>query len=425
MKVPKPLDKGCVPGFTFCFRPDHDADGDPVPSALGWKYLLRGPGGKPSKTIFAVDKADAVSEAHKQVARWAAEGSAKAAAPIWTMSATITAYLAAKRDKDSANAGTQRAEASWIKGVVAPYFVAALKDPTVDAITEAHVREWKKIYVDDAASASTRHHRTRVLRALFAFAVRKGQRATNPAEDFVVRPKPIKKGGDQRGHHPLTAAELAALQTWLDAHAPPSAAFAIRLAAAVGLRDQELTHLRLEDLEVDAVTPLVRVAHFKCACAYCAMHRDGQRMTKTKSARVVPLPPEIVGPLKDYLAVRAEQVPGPWLFPAWTGTRAKPGAQLGRSVLNDFLQLAVADAQIAVKAEEHRLVFHSLRAYAATMLDRRSGGDFTAVCACLGHALPGGVAGRYNTLSERPAELAAALYPPTEKAGRRGLAIVA
>jgi hypothetical protein len=155
MKAPKPLDKGCVPGFTFCFRPDHDADGKPVPSPLGWKYLLRGPGGKPSKTIFAADKADAVSEAHKQVARWAAEASAKEAAPVWTMSALIAAYLAAKRDKDSANAGTQRAEAAWIKGVVEPYFVKALHDPTVDAITEAHVREWKKIYVDDDRQADS------------------------------------------------------------------------------------------------------------------------------------------------------------------------------------------------------------------------------------------------------------------------------
>jgi integrase len=427
MKVPRPLDKGCVPGFTFCFRPDRDADGAPVPSAAGWKYLLRGPGGKPSKTIFAADKADAVSEAHKQVARWSAEAGAKEAAPVWTVSATIAAYLASKQDKGTANAGTLRAEEAWIKGVIAPYFVAALKDPAVDAITEAHVRDWKKIYVDDDASDSTKHHRTRVLRALFAYAVRKGQRPTNPAEDFVIRPKFVKDGGDQHGHYPLSAAEMGVLQTWLNAHAPPSVAFAIRLAAGAGLRDQELTHLRLEDVRLEDVTPHVRVANFACNCAYCAKHRGGQRKTKTKREREPKVPPELVAPFKAYLAARAEQVTGPWVFPVWSAIRSgtrKPGNQLGRSVLNDWLQKAVKAAQIAVDEDRFRLVAHSLRAFAYTELSSRSHGNFIAVSVQLGHLLPG-MGEQYSTLVNQPAKHYAELFPSDGRGRHGGLAIVA
>lgn len=426
MKPPSkknPLGRGRIPGHTLV-RVGSEAKGvlrgtDGKGRPL-WEFLLRvSPAGKPSKNLYCTGWDDALSEARKQVALWQAAKAAPVADARWTMSATIARYLAAKKDKGKANAGTQRVEEAWIRRVVKPYFVVELKDPAVDAVTEEHVRAWIAKYVEDGRSASTRHHRTRVLRALFAYAVRKGQRLTNPAEDFVVRPRLVKKGGDQRGHYPLSAAEMKVLQDWLDTNplTPPSVAFAIRLAAAVGCRDQELTHLRLEDVQLDTVTPLVRVAHFKCACGYCARNRGGQRRTKTSHERLVVLPPELVAPFRDYVAARGEQVPAAsaWAFPVWSAIRSgrrKAGDQLGEGVLNEWLQKAVKAAKLAVDPERERLVAHSLRAFAHTELTDRSH-DYEAVAVQLGHALPG-MGNRYSTLAEQPAKLAAALYPKTE-----------
>jgi integrase len=432
MKPPSkknPLGRGVIPGHTLV-RVGSEAKGVPRGMDDGrslWEYVVRAQGGRPSKNLYCKDWDHAISEARKQVTLWKAAGEEKAApAGAWSMSDLIARYLAAKKDKGRANAGTQRVEAAWIGRVVEPYFVVELKDPAAGTITEEQVRTWVAKYVEDGRSASTRHHRTRVLRALFAYAVKKGQRLTNPAEDFVVRPRLKKKGGDQRAHYPLSAAEMKVLQDWLDANAPPSVAFAIRLAAAVGCRDQELTHCRLKDVQLDTVTPLIHVAHFKCACGYCARNRGGERRTKTSHERLVALPPELVAPFRDYLAARGEQVPpeSEWAFPVWSAIRSgrrKAGDQLGEGVLNENLARAVKAKEIAVDRERQRLVLHSLRAFSHTELNNRSG-NYEAVAVQLGHALPG-MGSRYSTLAEQPAQLAALLYPQKAEAPR--LAIVA
>jgi integrase len=419
-----PLGRGCIPGFTLV-RAGVGAKGIQRGAGL-WEFTLRGPGGKPSRTLVCAGWQDAMSEAQKQVAEWKkAEGQPKKPG-AWTFSETVTRYLASLRDKDRANEGTMRAEAAWIRLVIAPYFVDELKNPAVDTITEEQVREWMKKYGKaptkrGPVSDSTIHHRVRVLRALFRFAVKKGMRTANPAEDFVVHPKAIRKGGDQRPHYPLDPAEMAVLQAWLDEYAPPSVAFAIRLAAAVGLRDQEATHLRLEDLTLKG--QFVRVAHFDCGCAYCKRNRDGERRTKTSTERLVVLPYELVEPFREYLRRRAEQVPGHWTFPIWSAIRSgrrKAGAQLGPGTLNDWLAKAVKAAELPVDPARQRLVAHSLRAFSHTEVQKRSK-DYEAVAVLLGHALPG-MGSRYSTLSEQPAALVEALNfgPP-----RKGLAIVA
>jgi integrase len=427
MKVPSkknPLGRGVIPGHTLV-RVGSEAKGvlrgtDGVGRPL-WEYVVRAQGGKPSKNLYCRGWDDATSEARKQVARWQAEAQAAPVDAKWTMAETIRGYLEYQADRNKANPGTQRAEAAWIRRVVEPHFVdGPLKGMTVDRITEDHVRAWKAKYVEDGRSKSTQHHRVRVLDALLRFAIASGQRLTNPVKRFRITPASVKKSGDQRVHYPLSAVEMMVLQDWLDANTPPPVAFAIRLAAAVGCRDQELTHLRLEDDVLDAVTPLVHIAHFKCACRYCKTHRGGQRRTKTSHERLVVLPPELVTPFRDYLAARDEQVPAAsaWAFPVWSAIRSgrrRPGDQLGESVLNDHLQRAVKAVKLAVDRERQRLVFHSLRAFAHTELTDRSH-DYEAVAVQLGHALPG-MGNRYSTLAEQPAKLAAALYPKAKERG--------
>jgi integrase len=447
MKAPpkkNPLGHGRIPGYTLVCRGVHRGQGviivkDPVTGKEKekvvdlWEFLLRRAGGSPSKTLLCAGWDDALSEARKQVAAW--EAPEAPAAPRFSQA--MAGHLARQRDQGKANAGTMRAEAAWIKLAVEPFFVTELHDPPVAEITEEHVRDWMKKYgrapsKRGTLTQSTVHHRVRVLRAIFRYAVKKGWRTTNPVEDFAVSPKPVgKPGGDQRKPYPLTAEQMAALQEWLDANAPLSVAFAIRLTAAVGLRDQECTHLRVEDvhLDADADEGRVSVLHFDCACAYCKSNRDGERLTKTEHERPnVVLPWELVAPFDAYLKARAEQMPAasPWAFPIWTAVRSgakRAGDQLGPGTLNDWLQKAVKAAKIAVDPKRHRLVFHSLRAFAHTRVMGRSK-DYEATCVLLGHALAG-MGGRYSTLAEDAGELRKALNFGRPPAQREGLAIVA
>jgi integrase len=428
---PKKNPHGRFRGATLVFSPDRDDHGRPVPRSIDaatgkarWKWVLRrphpdDPEKSQAKNLYCTDWRDAESEARKQLQAWATAAPAEkasaghqgpAATEPWHVSDLTARWL------DS----TDQRDAGWVRLAVTPFFVTKLGNPLVRDVTEAACKAWEAEYGkgDTAVSQSTQHQRYRVLRALFRYAVAKGQRTDLPFEPskFKVTPKLYIDGGDQRSHHPLTTAELTAIVQWLTEHATPAVTFAVQLAAAIGLRDQEVTHLRLADVLLDAPVPYIHVAHFPCGCMYCKKHRGGQRKTKGRRERKVPLPPELVGPFRDYLKGRAEQVPASskWTFPVWSASRSRklrPGDQLGCSTFNDWLQKAIAPAEITVDPERHRLVFHSLRAMANTDLDARSNGNATAVMVALGHKPATGVKDRYDQLRDRLDLLAAKLYP--------------
>jgi integrase len=401
MKVPKPLDKGCVPGFTFCFRPDRDADGAPVPSALGWKYLLRAPGGKPSKTIFAADKADAVSEAHKQVARWAAEAGAGAKPAERTMDALSDHFLAVKRHADSpTRVATADAYARELEIHIRPFFGKT----TVAGVTPNDVDRWRAEHASSGKSR-TRQKRVSLLSSLFRLAVDEGWRVGSPVltrHHVPVLKHGKQKGklvGDQRVARVLNAEQLAAAVERLD---PDDLALRllVELTGRVGLRLREATHLRAGDWapHPDGSAFVTVGSSFACACRECC----GLRLTKAGKARLVPVPQDLIAPLAAHAAaLTARFGPGGWLFPVWHAKprqRTRPGD----------LRVARTTSEAFITAAGDGYVFHDLRATAKTHL--RLGGNHDAVDAAMGHELPG-MSSVYVQFQEQPALLYKGVYP--------------
>ncbi|MGH7510428.1 MAG: tyrosine-type recombinase/integrase, partial [Gemmatimonadales bacterium] len=267
----------------------------------------------------------------------------------------------------------------------------------------------------------TQQKHTVLLTMLFRYAVELDWRASLPVRK-EHRVSVMKEGerrgklrGDQRVGIALTPPQLDAIVDQLE---HPDTLL-VRLTAWTGLREGEVTHLRMMDVSPNA--DLLTVASgIPCHCRDCRLD-GGERLTKSGRARVVPVAPELVPDLRAYVAERVERFgPDGWLFPRWfRPTRGRYPAASQRShrdVLTMFRAAAEAAEAEAAEAGEvspmpsGRLRFHDLRTTAHTWLTERSRGHLVAVSVALGHRLPG-MAEVYNRLAANPDLLRAALFP--------------
>lgn len=261
----------------------------------------------------------------------------------------------------------------------------------------------------------TRQRVCRLFGATLRFAQRRGQLTVIPGEDLLkVKVARVSDGGDMREHAALDDDQVATLLTEIDRIASPSVTMACRVAATLGLRDQEASHLKLPALFLDTDVPYIWVRRHECHCRECKNGKNSIWAPKTKRERKVPIPPELVVELRNYLALRERHLIGrdsQHAFPVWTRTKRKrAGDMVERSTYNDAVQQAVRNLGMEVDRTRELLTFHTLRSVAATNLDSRSNGNQTAVSVALGHKLPG-QQDRYNRLRERRPELYAALFP--------------
>lgn len=143
----------------------------------------------------------------------------------------------------------------------------------------------------------------------------------------------------------LTPAEIERLLAELD---PDAAAF-VAFAAYVGTRAGEQRALTWGDLDLDAGTARVDKTYYR---------NQLQQGTKTGAGRLVPLPPHIVGTLRERLAAREPPpAPGALVFPSPSG---------GPLCLDDF-RARIFKPAVARAGLNPNLRIHDLRHTSASL----------------------------------------------------------
>lgn len=152
------------------------------------------------------------------------------------------------------------------------------------------------------------------------------------------------------------------------------------VAASTGMRQGEILGVRWRDLDLDVATPTLTVRG--------QLQRVGGRFCHvepktTKSARTIPLSPNLVAMLKAHKAGQARrrlELGKLWRNPLdLVFTNDGGGPLRGEWVTRSF-QAALATTGLPV------LRFHDLRHSAATLMLERNGGDLKAVSTTLGHS---------------------------------------
>jgi integrase len=390
-----------------------------------WHYEMRvrQPNGRDRcKKILAEDLTAAEIVADRVAEEWSkgAIEVAEKAKRGWTVDDAFAHWQASLEETDGALTPGMMAvyRAEYLKEiapVVGPLLIADVSDD--------HVRQFRKgleFWTNQRGEKQLRMKRTvqrflRRLRTILRFAREQGELKKIPGDAILkMKCRRVSDGGDMREHYPLSDDELAALLAEVRKSATPPVAMACQLVSIIGLREQEVTHLTTDCLFLDTEVPYIWIRSKSCSCALCLRRNEGVWKPKTRRERKIPLPPELVTEMRDYMAARGVHLVGRdsiYVFPMWErGKRYKAGSQTERSAFNDAVRRAVVALDFPVDKTRQLLTFHSLRSVAATNLDLRSHGNHTAVSIALGHALAG-MSDRYNRLRDRLPELRDALYP--------------
>lgn len=227
----------------------------------------------------------------------------------------------------------------------------------LNKITRTDIQSWVHALTAAGKKPSTVRHAYEVVRMVLGQAVADGRLESNPA-DYVKLPTDHTAGRtvgvvDDPAQF-LTPAQVDAL---VDALPWPFNVYA-HLAAYSGLRAAELCGLRIGDLKLtDATTGQVRVDR--------TVRVIGGEMTaltpKTKgSRRTVPLPPQTVAVMRDYLAERPHGDDDAPLFPSMRLQPPRPTgvktADATATAKDRAARQADALADLTVDEAEARLV---------------------------------------------------------------------
>lgn len=212
-----------------------------------------------------------------------------------------------------------------------------LGDVTVDSLTYALAA-----YVKSGRSASSANKARRFYLAMFRWLNRRGLWESNPAEKLEpMDAKPRKK----------RAVSTAELEKFIAA-APERRRLVYEFAAATGMRRGEIRQLRWQDLDLDDGFVRVRA-----------------EITKTRTARRVPLSPTMMAKLREHAAKN----PG------------VPAAPVFKSMpQHDTFRADVKRAGLEFETPDGIFCFHSLRKQAATDMFR-AGVHPQAAADVLGH----------------------------------------
>jgi integrase/recombinase XerC len=215
------------------------------------------------------------------------------------------------------------------------------------------------------ASAQTANHYRSAIRAFCRWMVESGRLRTNP----VAGVKPYRADSDRRyERRPLEPVELARLVAAaeqgsdIDGVPGPVRAMAYRVAAATGLRLDEVRSLIAESFRLDGPTPEVVL--------------PGSRTKNGKEARQ-PLPGSLVEPLRAYLAAQCS--------PGWNP--AAPCLAIAYYRMARTMRADLAAAGIPYRTPDGLVDFHSLRGTYITSLIR-AGANIKTVQVLARHASP-------------------------------------
>jgi integrase len=172
----------------------------------------------------------------------------------------------------------------------------------------------------------------------------------------------------------LSDAELGAVWRAVDAAGQPFGTI-YRLLLLLGLRLTEVSHMRWEDLDLDAASPTLTIP---------------SAQAKNREAMLVPLPPLAVALLRNI-----PRLSGPYVFGSATGGR--------RPAQNPSAAKRRLDAAIAAKGVEMpAFVIHDFRRCVRSGLGRLGVSSIVGEL-CLGHRQPGivGVYDRHSYFDEK------------------------
>lgn len=160
-------------------------------------------------------------------------------------------------------------------------------------VTPLMVGVWiRKMHVEHGRSASTIRHNFYTLRKVMRFALSEGRLQRDPTAD-IETPKPRDLTAEEADRYPLNMQEVAALI----AAVPDPWGMYVRLAAATGMRPEELCGLQLRDVTADCDVIEVRRVLVKVGRELVY-----EKQAKTpKSRRSIEIDDETASLLKAYV----------------------------------------------------------------------------------------------------------------------------
>jgi integrase len=380
----------------ICLHVKRGGDGNAVPEELLdgaplWRFVVRGrlPDGTPkTKTFAAPDWREAEIAAARIADGWAR---VLLPAPVThTMNDLADLYLTIKKSKGS----TMRTSTVLDYERRIGRFIRPMLGPVpVEEVTPDLITKWIVINCPVTLKARTRAHRLGVLSSLIRVAIRRKWITVSPILPEEHRITVLKEGrvegqvvGDERKAIALRADDVDRIVAALDS-GDPAMRMLVAVTARCGFRLREVCHLEGRDLmlQSNGAAFLTVASGRTCSCVDCRTNSN-VRLTKAGESRVTPLAPELIEPLRNYLAERVKRFGdrGP-LFPVWRrwrGTHLRPGDMRSAQTVRKVFQAAAKTAGI------EGVVFHDLRSTSKTRL-LAEGGVPAAVDCAIGHRMPG------------------------------------
>ena len=269
----------------------------------------------------------------------------------------------------------------------------AIGDRPVGAVAPLECRRIVEAVVARGAPVQAGHVLA-LLKQFFTFAVDRDDAPSNPAERFRnARALGVEKNVSQRY---LSPDEIAAFWRALDSYKgmTPTVRGALKLLLLLGVRSGELLQATWEEVDLEAATWTVPVAHQKLT----------RQREKTARPWTVPLSPSSVAIFRDLEAL-ANGLRSNYVLASFHAT-AEGGALTEKS-LNHAMRRLFTGPKPTLKFEGERPTPHDLRRTMRTHLGDKLGVPWHIAERCLNHSL-GGMTAVYDVadyLEERRAAL--------------------
>ena len=375
--------------------------------SAGWSWSFPAPDWQEAERLVAVE----VEERRRRPAHPVAVTATEAP----TFADGAEEFLTYTRTHRGTRPGTVEAYRTELKKHALPY----LGPMRLDAITPADVTETlKKAFgPEPTCSARTWNKLATMMGMVFRHAVETDLLLKSPVRRIHRRSEKARRIDRARA---ITAAMPAGEQVEAFTKAAlaredgTSAGIALAVALGTGLRRAELLHLRVEDVTMsDDLADLHVAVGFRCSCQECA-NTDGERLSKNRRERYVPLTRPTAALIREQLRrLRERGIRGPWLFPV---LRNRPRARWRAAAMMVPTHLTIAMKELATAAgitlprgsAVHFARHVALSRWAALGLtqhqvDLASGHDAEGVRATYTHQLRRELYGAFGERLDRPA----------------------
>jgi integrase len=211
-------------------------------------------------------------------------------------------YARAWLDSQRLKAASGKVKADTVDGYEKRLAVYALPEfgaSAIASITPARCEQFLAALVARGLTPATLKHHWSVLRSVFVYALRHKAIGANPIDGVDFSANSAKRRN--RRHHPLTAAQVAAVAASVGTRYPVYELLTL-FAAYTGLRAEELAGCEVGDLSFTPGPAGVRAhVHVRRAKKRQGGEWNTDTLKTEKSRRTVPLPSWLAGRMEKYL----------------------------------------------------------------------------------------------------------------------------